>query len=62
MVLPDIVELLKSFGFAGLDLKKVEDKVHDFKFTSFNKHTCDQVMGEPALTSNKKVLVTPLKT
>ena len=54
---PEIVQLLKAYGFEGLRLKTTVGQMHTYSFSDFDQKGLVRTLGTPALTSDKKVMV-----
>lgn len=54
---PEIVAMLRTYGFQNLSLTNVDGKASTYKFSDYNKKLLDKMFEEPTITSNGKVAV-----
>lgn len=54
---PELVAMLKNYGFTGLHLLDHSDRTSTYSFVDFDRKMLERMIGEPSVTSNGKVLV-----
>jgi hypothetical protein len=54
---PEIVAMLRTYGFQDLSLSNIDGKASTYKFSEYNKKLLDKMFETPAITSNGKVAV-----
>ena len=54
---PEIVSMLKGYGFTGLHLTSHDKRTSTYTYVSMHKGTLDKTLGHGSVTSNGKVVV-----